>query len=625
VEEGPGDLGRPDEGGRLAGAPATPAAGVRVSRRIGVPRPGLPRSVTFAICVVCCACARAATPAPQPGSPRPALAAPAGSAAPAAGAVAPADAGAGRFRFVDVAAAVGLTRPLLAGRPGKDHLLDSAGAGVAFLDYDRDGRLDIYLVNGWRLDGSRVVERGRNALYRGLSDGTFRDVTDEAGVGGEGEWGTGVAVADYDGDGWPDIFVTAFGRNVLYRNRGDGTFENVAPRLGIESPGWNTGAAFFDADGDGDLDLYVASYIDCSLKEVLEARRTLDWKGLEKVAAGPFGLKGAADHFFRSEGGARFVDATIEAGLQDRALAYGFGVRAADFDDDGDLDLYVANDSDANYLYRNEGGGRFIEIGTWAGCALDANGAAQASMGIAVGDATGDGILDLFVTNFAEDFSTFYRGLGGDFFEDASEETGVGPMTYRPMSWGAGLADLDNDGDLDLVVANGHIYPQIDAHPEVIGTYRQRNLIAENRGGIFHDVTGEAGPGFEVVASSRGLAVGDFDNDGDLDILISNLDAPPTLLRNDSRGGSWLTVVCETARGGTGPIGTTVTVTAGGRRQRADIASGDSYLSSHDPRLHFGLGAAETVDEVDVRWPDGAHTVRRDVPARRFLTVRQGS
>ncbi len=540
-------------------------------------------------------------------------------------ACAPRPAPGGRFRFVEVAAEAGVSRVVLAGRPGKDHLLDSAGTGAAFFDYDRDGRLDLYIVNGWRLDGSRLVERGRNALYRGLPDGRFEDTTDSAGVGGQGEWGSGVAVADYDADGWPDLFVTNFGPNILYRNRGDGTFENVAPRLGLEAPGWNTGAAFFDADGDGDLDLYVASYIDCTVEDVLRAKPTLDWKGLEKVAAGPFGLKGAPDHFFRSEGGKRFVDATVAAGLEDRGLGYGFAVRAADFDDDGDVDIYVANDSDPNYLYRNEGNGTFKEVGVWSGCALDANGAAQASMGIAVGDATGDGLLDLFVTNFSQDFSTLYRGLGGGLFEDASEETGVGPATYGPMSWGTALADFDNDGDLDLVVANGHIYPQIDRHPDIVGTYGQRNLLLENRNGHFYDVSAEAGPGFESKRSSRGLAVGDYDNDGDLDILITNLDAPPDLLRNDGGCGSWLEIVCEIPGGPAVPIGTTVTVTAAGRTQRRDVASGDSYLSSHDSRLHFGLGETETVETIDVRWPDGTRTVRRDVPARRTITIRKGS
>jgi hypothetical protein len=533
------------------------------------------------------------------------------------------------FRFVDVAQKARVDRIALSGRPGKDHLLDSSGTGVAFLDYDRDGRLDVYLVNGWKLDGTSVVERGRNALYRGLPGGTFEDVTDFAGVGGEGRWGSGVAVADFDGDGWPDIFVTNFGANLLYRNLGNGRFEEVAQKVGVDSPGWNTGAAFFDADGDGFLDLYVASYIDCTLDDVLHAKRTLDWRGVEKVAVGPFGLKGAPDHFFHSLAGKRFVDQTVEAGLQDRARGFGFAVRAADFDGDGKADLYVANDSDPNYLYRNEGNGTFKEMATWSGSALDANGAAQASMGIAVGDATGDGLLDIFVTNFSEDFSTLYRGLGNLLFEDASREAGIGPPTYRPLSWGTAFADFDNDGDLDLVVANGHIYPQIDRHPELIGTFVQRNLLLENQGPgaatLFRDATAEAGPGFETPWSSRGLAVGDFDNDGRMDILVSHEDAAPSLLHNEGRAGSWLTVICEDAHGGTNPVGTVVTLTAGGHKQSRDIASGDSYLSSHDPRPHFGLGAIEKVDEVDVRWPDGTHSKVRNVPARQFLKIRQGA
>ncbi len=534
-----------------------------------------------------------------------------------------------RLQFVNVAPQAGLTRVLLAGRPEKDHLLDSAGAGAAFLDYDRDGRLDVFLPNGWRLEGARVAERGRHALYRGLPDGTFRDVTDEAGVSGDGQWGAGAFAADYDGDGWPDVLVTGFGPNRLYRNLGNGRFAENAREAGVDSPGWNTGAAFFDADGDGDLDLYVAAYIDCTLQDVLAARRALGWRGLEQVAMGPFGLEGAPDRFFRNQGGGRFVDASAEAGLQDKALAFGFAVRAADVDDDGDLDLYVANDSDPNYLYRNEGGGRFKEVGVWSGCALDENGAAQAGMGLAAGDATGDGRLDLLVTNFSEDFSTLYRGLGGGLFEDVSRGSGVGPATRRWLSWGAAMADLDNDGDLDLVVANGHIYPQVDRHPEVVGRYAQRNLLLENRGPgaspQFVDATAEAGPGFEELLSSRGLAVGDYDDDGDLDLLVTNLDAPPSLLRNESRGGAWLTVVCEGPRGEPGPVGTTVTVRAGGRTQQRDVAAGDSFLSTHDPRPHFGLGAAERVDEVDVRWPDGSHSLRKDVAARQFLRVRKGS
>ena len=437
-----------------------------------------------------------------------------------AGAPAPA----GPFRFVDVAPELGLTRVVLAGRPGKDHLLDSAGTGAAWLDFDRDGRLDCYIVNDWRIEGDRVVEKGRNALYRQRPDGSFEDVTEAAGVGGEGEWGAGAFVADYDADGWPDILVTNFGRNVLYRNLGDGRFENVAAQVGLESPGWNTGAAWLDADGDGDLDVYIAAYIDNTLEQVLQARPTLPWRGMAKVAVGPFGLDGGADRFFRNDGG-RFVDATVEAGMEDKGLGFGFTVRAADFDRDGDPDVYVANDSDPNYLYRNEGDGTFQEVAVWTGCGLDENGAAQASMGVAVGDATGNGELDIFVNHFSEDFSTLWQGIGGGLFEDVSRPTGVGPPTFLPLSWGTALSDLDNDGDLDIPVMNGHIYPQINDHPDLIGTYEQRNLLLENRGPgaqpMFVDATAAAGPGFEQVLSSRGLAMADYDDDGDLDMLRS--------------------------------------------------------------------------------------------------------
>ncbi|NIM02052.1 MAG: hypothetical protein GTO30_13445 [Acidobacteria bacterium] len=529
------------------------------------------------------------------------------------------------FHFVDVAAEAGLTRVLHAGRPGKDHLLDSAGTGAAWLDYDRDGHLDAYLVNGWKLSGSRVVEKGRNALYRNRGDTTFEDVTDAAGVDGDGAWGSGVAVADYDDDGWPDILVTNFGANVLYRNRGDGTFENVAARAGVEAAGWNTGAAFFDADADGDLDLYIAAYIVATIDEVLGAGRTLDWKGVDKVAFGPFGLTGARDHFFLNNGDGTFVEATDRAGMRDLVQGFGFGTRAADFDADGDVDLYVANDSDANYLYRNEGDGTFKETALWSGAAFDANGAAQAGMGIAAGDVNGDLVPDLFVTNFSEDFSTLYLGEGRGFFRDASDESAIGAATFVPLSWGTVLADLDNDGDHDLVIANGHIYPQVDDHPQFGMTYAQRNQLLANDGhGRFEDVSERAGPGFAIARSSRGLAAGDYDNDGDLDLLITSLDAPPALLRNDSTIGGWLTVACEVPPGQGGVIGTRVEVRVGERRTSRDVASGESFLSVHDARLHFGLGAAAEADEVRVRWPDGTTRVEGPVRGNRFLVLEKG-
>ena len=530
------------------------------------------------------------------------------------------------FQFVDVAAEAGLDRVVHAGRPGKDHLLDSIGSGAAWVDFDRDGWLDAYVVNGFKLEGRTVVTRGRNALYKNRRDGTFADVTEAAGVGGEGRWGTGVAVADYDADGWPDILVTCFGPNLLYRNRGDGTFENVAARAGIEAPGWNTGAAFLDADSDGDLDLYVAAYIDCSLDDVLGAERTLDWKGVDKVAFGPFGLRGAPDHFFRSDGRGGFEEATAEAGLVDRAQAFGLGVRAADLDDDGDLDLYVANDSDANYQYRNEGGGTFKEVGLWSGSALDANGAAQAGMGVTVGDATGDGQLDIVVTNFSEDFSTLYRGVGRGFFEDVAAASGVGPLTYLPMSWGVALVDLDNDGDLDLPVANGHIYPQVDQHPEFRMTFRESAQLLENTGsGSFVDASPRAGPGFATPRCARGLAAGDYDNDGDLDLLLTTLDGPPALLRNDSAGANWLTLALEVPPGRGTLIGTRIALRASGKTQLCDVSSGESYLSVHDSRPHFGLGGARAAELVEIRWPDGSRTELRDVEANRVVAVRKGS
>ena len=529
----------------------------------------------------------------------------------------------GGFRFTDVSEAAGLTRVLHAGRPGKDHLLDSAGTGAGWIDFDRDGLLDIYAVNGWKLDGSRIVEKGRNALYHNRGNGTFEDVTDKAGVAGEGHWGSGVTVADYDGDGWPDMLVTNFGPNVLYRNRGDGTFENKAAEAGIEVPGWNTGAAFFDADGDGDLDLYIAAYIVSTVDEVLTATRRLDWKGVEKVAFGPFGMTGALDHFFRNEGKGRFSDATTQAGLIDKGLAFGFGVRAVDIDDDGDLDLYIANDSDANYLYRNEGNGQFMEVGLWSGAAFDAHGAAQASMGVAAGDVIGDGAVDLYVTNFSEDFSTLYQGDGQGFFEDVSDRSGIGKATYMPLSWGAIFEDLDNDGDRDIVEASGHIYPQVDAHPEFGMTYRQRSTLLENTAdGRFTDSSAGAGSDFVTPWCSRGLAAADYDNDGDIDLLLTHLDEPPTLLRNDATGGAWLTVIPVVANGAPA-MGARVVVTAAGKKQKGDVYNGASYLSSHDPRVHFGLGTAKTVESVEVIWPDGTRSAMKDVKPNQFLTMRR--
>lgn len=549
-----------------------------------------------------------------------ALAAGCGPSAPEPAAPAPAPPPAAPFAFADVAPQAGLARVTWAGRPGKDHLLDSAGTGCALLDFDDDGALDAFVVNGWRLDGARVLERGRHALYRGLGDGRFEDVTDGAGTGGNGDWGCGVAVADQDGDGRSDILVTSFGSLTLYRNRGGSAFTDVAADLGLHAPRWNTGAAFLDADADGDLDLYVAGYIDCTLDDVLAAERTLDWKGRDMVAFGPFGLEGAPDAFFRQGPDGRYADDTEASGCKDKALGFGLGVRALDFDEDGDSDVYVANDSDPNYLYRNEGG-RFTDVAFWAGAAFDAHGAAQASMGVTAGDADGDGLVDLFCTHFSEDYSTLYRGLPGGLFEDQTVRFGLKEPTYMPLSWGTAFADLDADADLDLVVVNGHIYPQVDRHPEFEMRYLQPPLLLENLGGRFRDASGSAGPGFATPIAGRGLATGDVDGDGDLDLLLTQMDGPPLLLRNDGPQGHWLMVDARVAPGSGPLVGTRIRVTAGGRTQQRDVQSGESYVSAHDPRAHFGLGTAARADEVLVLWPDGTRTRLTDVAADQVLRV----
>jgi hypothetical protein len=490
------------------------------------------------------------------------------------------------------------------GGPTKDHILESSCGGVALFDYDGDGLLDIYLVTAAALTASRERIPHHNALYRNLGGWTFEDVSKQAGVD-LAAWGSGACVGDSDGDGRLDLYVTNWGPNALFRNRGDRTFANVTAAAGVAAGGWSTGCTFFDADGDGDLDLYVARYVETTWESVARAQRTLRWRGGPRIMVGPAGLPGEADLFFENVGNGRFVEAADRHGLSDRSRAYGYGVVATDYDDDGLVDLFVANDSNPNFLYHNLGNGRFESVGLAAGVAVNGDGRAQAGMGADAGDYDGDMRVDLMLTTFAHDRYTLYRNVDGGYFEDASA-AGLAAPTFVRMGWGAAFIDADRDGRLDLFFANGHIFSDIDKFPQLGETYRQKNQLFLNIGGRFRDVSERAGPGLQVAAVGRGLAVGDLDNDGDLDIAVNNIDGPPTLLENQQRTKHhWLAVRASAPAGNRFAIGARVTISAGGRKQIREIRSGGSFLSQNDLRMYFGLGDDAGPVDVDIRMPGG--------------------
>lgn len=535
------------------------------------------------------------------------------------------------FRFTNIAHEAGLRAKTIFGQESNNrYLLETTGCGVAFVDYDNDGWLDIFLVNGTRFEtdfppGQAPVSR----LYKNNRDGTFTEVTRQAGVARTG-WGQGVCTGDYNNDGYEDILVTYFGGLVLWRNNGDGTFTDVAAKAGLMPqagpPGqrWNTGCAFLDYDRDGHLDLFVANYIDFDTAKIpTPDSGKCVYKGL-KVACGPPGLPGAKNILYRNRGDGTFEDVSRQAGILDTPGTYGLGVVVSDFDDDGWPDIYVANDSSSSALYSNNHDGTFTEMGIEAGVAYSPDGKAQAGMGVGVADYDGDGRFDIVKTNFAGDTSSLYKNLGGRIFDDMTLQSGLGKNT-RFLGWGAGFADFDNDGRPDILLSNGHVYPEVADSLMEYG-YRQRKVVYRNLGaGRFEDVSERCGPGATELAAARGCAFGDFDNNGSVDVVVNCMNEPPQLLRCETTTGfNWIKVKTVGVKSNRSGIGARVICRdPAGRVQVDEVRSGGSYISQNDPRLHFGLGTAEEC-EIEIRWPSGVVDVLGAVKPGRIVTVTEG-
>jgi hypothetical protein len=532
------------------------------------------------------------------------------------------------FMFAEVAAQAGLATPTVyGGRKTNRYLLETTGSGAAALDYDADGWLDLFVVNGTTLDGFPKGQEPSSRLYRNRRDGTFEDVTAKAGVALAG-WGQGACAGDYDNDGREDLFVTFWGRNRLLRNRGDGTFEDATRRAGVDDARvrWGAGCAFLDYDRDGRLDLFAGNYIDLDLATAPVPESGLcRYKGVP-VACGPPGLPGGRNVLYRNAGEGRFTDVSEHAGITRASGTYALGVSTLDFDDDGWVDLYVANDSNPSALYKNNRDGTFTDVGVTAGCAYSQDGKPQAGMGVAVGDYNRDGRMDIFKTNFAGDTSTLYANAGNWTCEDRTFTSGIGRNT-RWLGWGVAFVDLDLDGWLDLFLVNGHVYPEVEQLKTEAG-YKQRKVVYRNRGGAagFEDVTERLGPPVTEPEAGRAAVFADFDNDGDVDVFVNNVNDVPDLYRLDLREPrNWLTIRLVGTASNRSAIGARVRVTAGGAAQVQEVRGGGSYYAQNDLRPHFGLGSAARVDRVEVRWPNGRQESWSNVDVNRIVTLTEGT
>lgn len=549
------------------------------------------------------------------------------------------------FHFADVAAQAGLSQAnnVFGGVSRKRYLLEEIGCGLAFFDYDNDGWLDLFLVNGTRFEDISPDHLPTNLLFHNNRDGSFTDITEKAGLIRLG-WGQGCCVGDYDNDGFDDLVVTYWGGIVLYHNNGDGTFTDVTENAGIvqkgPTPRWNTGCCFVDYDRDGHLDLFVANYVnfDPQAAPLPGDNQYCRYFGLS-IGCGPQGLSGGTNILYHNRGDGTFEDVSERSGIvmprgpaaptfvSDQwipAGSYGLGVCAADFDNDGWPDIYVACDSVPSRFYHNNHDGTFQELGSQIGCALDESGKAQGGMGVGVGDYDCDGWLDIVKTNYSDQTANLYHNNSDGTFYDAVFQAGLGANT-KYLGWGVGLFDFDNDGWADIFMSNGHVFPEVDTKKLHV-TFKQRKLVYKNLGnGRFIDVTSNAGQAVTQPRPSRGTAFGDFDNDGDVDVAVINMNEPPSLLRNDSRSGNnWLKIKCVGTKSNRSAIGARVRVVTGRHSQINDVISGSSFLSQNDLRLHFGLGQAHQADLVEVRWPLGLVESFKNIPPNQLLVLQEG-